>query len=45
MAAGTTGKAITAATTGSHIIGYALEGAAGDGSVFTAFINCGTGVV
>lgn len=39
------GLAATAATTGSSIVGKALETAAGANEVITAFINCGTGVV
>lgn len=40
-----TGKAATAATTGSTIVGHLLEAAGADGDVVSAFINCGVGVV
>lgn len=39
------GKAIASATTGSTIVGYAVETAAAANEVITAFVNCGTGVV
>lgn len=40
-----TGKAVTAATTGSTIVGYALETAAAADEIISAFVNCGVGVV
>jgi predicted RecA/RadA family phage recombinase len=39
------GKAIASATTGSTIVGYALETAAAANEVISVLVNCGAGVV
>ena len=40
-----TGRAITSATAGSTIVGFALETAAAANEVISVFVNCGAGVV
>lgn len=40
-----TGKIATAATTGSTIIGFAVEVANAGDEIVTAYVNCGAGVV
>jgi len=45
LMANASGKLITAATAGSHVIGVALEAAGAADVIFDAYVNCGAGVV
>ena len=45
LMAGADGRIITAATTGSHVIGFALEAAANANEYISAYIIAGSGVI